>query len=110
MPAKQLLKGFAIALLVVFGIGGVNLAYQSVFAPAQEQVRTDTYNNSAAYVRGINQDIAKYRMDALSDSVSDSQREQLKTMALQKAQRLDLQNLDHSNREWIQSIKDERGL
>lgn len=77
---------------------------------AEQAIRTDVYEESRSHVRGVNQDIAKYRLDITLEDISEDQAEQLERLALMKARRINDRNLDESNKQWIQELREERGL
>jgi hypothetical protein len=66
------MKSFGIGLLILVGLLGLgwvltanDLALQKVFAPAREQVRRDTFEQSKAYRDGVIQELRSMQFEYL---------------------------------------------
>lgn len=93
-----------VVLALLIGKGGVFI--QSQIAPAMEEVRRETFDESRSHVRGINQDLSRYRLEHAG--ADGPHKEMLETLALQKASTVDLSDLTEENRNWINQLQQNR--
>lgn len=109
---RELIGIIVISLLLIFGITwavqGNNFFMYKMFAPKVEQVRYDVFKNSQSYNDGIAQELQQLQLEYIKGSVE--QRAAIGTMVLHKVAGYKMERLDKSLQNFINTIKQERGI
>ena len=95
--------GILAVLVVVWVIAGNNLAMMKVFAPATEQVRRETFEQSKAYRDGMVQELRSLQIEYIK--AADDVKPALAAAIRHKAVGLPEDALPNDLRVFIQSIR-----
>lgn len=86
---KYTVLGVFVFFFVVFGIGaavyGADFFLYKWFAPAKEEARRETFENSTAHVQSVLRDMNNMRLEYLDPRVSNQQRQLLLTLMRERS-------------------------
>lgn len=86
---KYTVLGVFVFFLVVLGIGaavyGADFFLYKWFAPAKEEARRETFENSTAHVQSVLRDMNNMRLEYLDPHVSNQQRQLLLTLMRERS-------------------------
>jgi len=107
---KDIFYGFLSLVMVLFVvccitwvIQGNNFFLYKVFAPAQEQVRRETFEQSKAYNQGVSQDISNFQQQYIQ--ATDSQKDALASVIIHRYADYDLSKLQPGQRSFIEKLR-----
>ncbi|MBP2653332.1 MAG: hypothetical protein H6Q73_901 [Firmicutes bacterium] len=107
---KDLFYGFLNIIMVLFVICCITWVIQGndfflykTFAPAQEQVRRETFEQSKAYNQGMIQELQNMQFEYIK--ATDSQKDALAAIILHRAADYDMDNLPTDLRQFIQKLR-----
>jgi hypothetical protein len=93
--------------MLFLGIGwlvaGNNFFMYKVFAPATEQVRRETFEQSKAYNQGVAQDISSFQQQYIA--ATDSQKDALASVIIHRYADYDLRLLQSDQRQFIEKLR-----
>ena len=109
---KYTFGGIVVVLLLIFGVGwavqGNSFFMYKVFAPAEEEVRREVFEESQAYNHGVAQELQQLQLEYIKGT--DSQKDAIGTMVLHKTAAYDVKKLPQSLQNFVNKVKSERGL
>ncbi|MBP2643838.1 MAG: hypothetical protein H6Q67_1725 [Firmicutes bacterium] len=88
---------------IAWVIQGNNFFLYKVFAPAQEQVRRETFEQSKAYNQGVAQDISSFQQQYVQ--ATDSQKDALASIIIHRYADYDLSKLQPDQRQFIEKLR-----
>lgn len=103
---KDLLALIAVVLLIVIGVFGASeLGYRVYqrYAPLNEQVRRETYEQSRAFQEGTVRDLENLRMDYASGN--DAQKAAIRSVAIHRLADVPQELLTPSLRQWANEMR-----
>lgn len=92
----------AIAGIALFALGYVGLRWEYYFGTKREEIRRSIYNESQAFVRGVNQEVAKFRVTY--GEADPGMRDALKIEISQRVADLNPDKLTEPNRAFLTQI------
>ncbi len=97
-------------IFFIIVIGGGTFAYYKFVAPEVEQARTDVYENSQAYVRGMQRDLRALQTQYMQaeHAGDEATKSVLKATIREKASSFDLSKLSSDLRSFVEPILNNR--
>jgi hypothetical protein len=80
LPAVGVVGGIALITALVFYARGVNLASDKAFGVAEENVKTQTFQHSEAYVEGVRRDCEELKLAYVQAKTPDEKTAVLSTL------------------------------
>lgn len=112
---KDVLKALAAILMILFMVFGVMWIIEGnaffmykFFAPKQEQVRHEVYENSAAFNEGMAREIRSMQYDYAKST--PSQKDAIATMILHRVDGYDDTQFPADVRAFVHQLRSERGI
>jgi len=88
---------------MAWAIQGNDFFLYKVFAPAQEQVRRETFEQSKAYNQSVAQDISSFQQQYIQ--ATDSQKDALASLIIHRYADYDLSKLQPDQRSFIEKLR-----
>lgn len=101
------LGGLAFLVVPIWAIQGHNFILYRVFAPAYENARRETFENSQAYTSGVAGELAQLQLD-YARAASDSERDAIGSVVLQRVASYDVTRLSPDLQAFVAKIKADR--
>jgi hypothetical protein len=98
--------GLVLFLSLCFGMEWAGIAWTGFFGPKRAAVQREVFENTASYVKGTENDIAKYRREYMQTDDASSRQSIVEFVAGQYAE-FDANKLENpKNREFLSAIQD----
>jgi len=94
-----------VAVIVAVGLRYGNLKFEQFFAPKEQSIQREVFENTKSYVHGAIQDIAKY-YDEYNKAKDDQEKEVIKNVIKQRFAEFDANNIKSFQlRQWFINIR-----
>lgn len=107
----KLFGGIMILLLFGYAVGfvatGADLMWFKFWGPKFQSAEREVFEETRSFVRGINQDIVRYRQEYCSAEPGSSERGVMKSTILHRAAEIDPEDLRDDLRTFVENL--ERG-
>lgn len=100
---KILVIGFVFLLVLTFGLNAIGLINMKIFAPASEQIRRETFEETKSYNQGVAQEISTFQQQYIT--ATPSQRDALASVILHRTADYDLSKLPPDLRSFIEKLR-----
>lgn len=109
---KDLVKSIFVILIIIIGLLGTlwvvegnDFFLYQYFAPKQEQVRRNVYENSVSYNQGMIQDLEDMQVQYLDPKTDKDQKDALKNIIIERSTKFDMNKAPADLRNFVDKLK-----
>lgn len=106
--ALMLVACAALIFGVTYGCAEIDLAWESHFAPRQEQVRREVFEQTKSYRQGIEQELQQEQLDYARGTAE--QKAAIASVVLHQTAGVNVSSLSPASQSFINQIKNSQGI